>query len=252
MIKNDNQRRQTALTMAVQKTFESCNISSMSKIHLEERAFTPNPGELGAIHRFMHRITNGDPTLQGPRDRLFFWPAVALNWLQLSPNSVSIIGLSFAVAAAFCMSNPLLASCLILLNLLFDGFDGVLARKFKRCTSAGEVVDIVCDTISLLAIALGLWFAEFVNVEVFAIYSISLVVYTYTNAVNSKRAINIYRSVGARVFTSVSIFFGFVSIYYNIGDFEIHRGVFNSIFSVLSVIFVLTVLINRLQSAPRH
>lgn len=80
----------------------------------------------------------------------------------LSPNEVSL--LAFAVGMA-CMVTvacdlPVTAMVLWALNRVFDGLDGLIARKSGRASDAGGYLDIVLDFLVYAGIPLAMTWAE--------------------------------------------------------------------------------------------
>jgi phosphatidylserine synthase len=76
---------------------------------------------------------------------------------NVDPNLVS--GLSVVTSLLFILAlgySPMLAFILIILTLQLDYFDGLIAKKYGRCSEEGYIVDVACDRISE-----GLMFAPF-------------------------------------------------------------------------------------------
>jgi len=87
----------------------------------------------------------------------------ALYRLGISPNAVSVLGAVFAALGAGCFvvapwpwSAALGFVCLVVRHI-FDGADGLLARASGRESMMGDMVDGVCDAVSLVVVyaALG-------------------------------------------------------------------------------------------------
>jgi CDP-diacylglycerol--glycerol-3-phosphate 3-phosphatidyltransferase len=76
----------------------------------------------------------------------------------LSPNTLSWIGFVLALgAAAFIISGHLLAAGFVLLAAgFFDILDGALARRIKKVTPFGGVLDSVLDRLSEAAVLLAI------------------------------------------------------------------------------------------------
>lgn len=88
-----------------------------------------------------------------PLDRAGVW----LAGRGVTANAVSVTGLAIGLSAV-----PLLAFghygaalLVVLLNRLFDGLDGAVARHAPRLTAFGGYLDIVCDMAFYAAVPLG-------------------------------------------------------------------------------------------------
>ena len=84
------------------------------------------------------------PIIDPPLDRL----SDALAAVGLSPNAATVLGFALGLAALVAIATQawLLGLVLILLNRLFDGLDGALARRCGA-TDLGGFLDIVLDFI---------------------------------------------------------------------------------------------------------
>jgi phosphatidylglycerophosphate synthase len=82
--------------------------------------------------------------------------ATLLDKLGLSANQITISGFILGLAAVplLALQQYQLALVFILLNRLFDGLDGALARR-QGCSDFGGYLDIVCDFIFYSAVVLG-------------------------------------------------------------------------------------------------
>ena len=150
------------------------------------------------LERLAFSLSNGDPTLQGTRDKVFRPIAKTLAKLGLTADLLSLLGLTFAVfAAASVACNWLLAAGIFLsLSLLIDGLDGVVARLMGSANSRGELLDVFCDTAGVLSIMVGMTEAGFVTVSSLVLYAVSLALYTIVSSVKSSILIgNTDRSV---------------------------------------------------------
>ena len=80
----------------------------------------------------------------------------ALAQTGLSANTVTLAGLGAGIGAAFAIAQGAMAIglLLILLNRLFDGLDGAIARATRR-TDLGGYMDIVFDFLFYGAIPVG-------------------------------------------------------------------------------------------------
>lgn len=70
--------------------------------------------------------------------------------LGLTPNHITLVGLAFAMAAAFLVSKGDYGVALLVwwLGRLADGTDGIYARQSGQATPFGAYLDIVCDMLS--------------------------------------------------------------------------------------------------------
>jgi phosphatidylglycerophosphate synthase len=150
-------------------------------------------------------LSKGDPTFQGERDRLFARLADLCIKTGVRENHVSIIGLAAAAIGAVVLFNPLLAAVFLVINLLCDGLDGVIARRRGAPTRSGEIIDITCDTVSLLLLALGLKYYDFIPLNVYLFYSFILVLYTSVSAKKHLLLTGRVRSIGSRVVATSAI-----------------------------------------------
>jgi phosphatidylglycerophosphate synthase len=97
-----------------------------------------------------------DPGIDVPSNRLFVhpvgrWLLPAAIRLGVHPNAVSMVGLTFGIAAAGCFwhwadpSMALLGWCCLIAWLVMDGLDGALARATGRESAFGRFVDGFSD-----------------------------------------------------------------------------------------------------------
>jgi phosphatidylglycerophosphate synthase len=79
---------------------------------------------------------------------------------RFSPDTITWIALLLGIAAAVCAGLALYGAglALWLLNRIFDGLDGELARKSGRQTDFGGYLDIVFDFVVYAAVPVGLVF----------------------------------------------------------------------------------------------
>ena len=87
-----------------------------------------------------------DRLLEAPAERLLNKWAVLTLQSGMTPNRLTLIGFAFGVAAAIAagMQAYLLALLLVVLNRLFDGLAGMMAR-LSNVTALGSYLDIVTD-----------------------------------------------------------------------------------------------------------
>lgn len=78
-------------------------------------------------------------------------------WLGLSPNTVTLLGCAFGILSALLVAQGKLIAALVIwwLGRIFDGTDGIYARKFERSSKFGGFLDINCDMLAYGAVALG-------------------------------------------------------------------------------------------------
>lgn len=82
--------------------------------------------------------------------------------LRLSPNSVTLIGLTLAIISAYFIADTsinnhfLFAAIIMFLSGIMDLFDGAVARLTDNVTKLGAFIDSLSDRIGEIAIFLGL------------------------------------------------------------------------------------------------
>jgi len=83
-----------------------------------------------------------------------------LNKIGITPNALTLIGLTVSLVAAYIIAigHFFIGGILVLLSGLFDLLDGALARFNKQTTSFGAILDSTVDRISEAAIFCGLLF----------------------------------------------------------------------------------------------
>ncbi len=90
---------------------------------------------------------------------VFFSPlARGLERLNISPNTITVIGAGLALlgGAALALDRRYAALVLIVLSGFMDGMDGLLARQTQRTTRFGAFLDSVLDRWADSAILIGL------------------------------------------------------------------------------------------------
>lgn len=200
------------------------------------------------IEKAAYDMTNGDPTFQKLRDRLFRSPAKLLLGMGLTANFISILGVFFAIAAAFSPNNAVVFSIFIVLNLICDGLDGVVARYSNTDNDFGSILDVSCDTFSLIVVSAGLYFYEYLSLAVFLSYSLIVLLYTYRAALKTKIIDKVFLSVGSRVVAFSGL--AFIAILSLINDSNIvmaslSNALFIMVFSILAFAYFSDVLRNR-------
>lgn len=103
--------------------------------------------ELSALERVPNNLFGGDVTLEHFRTRFFKPIAKKLTALKLNSNHVTTLGLLIAISALF-VKNSIVLLLIILMNLLIDGIDGVVARHQNKYEDFGAWYDIFSDTIA--------------------------------------------------------------------------------------------------------
>lgn len=95
------------------------------------------------------------PRIVGPILRVY-------QFFNVSPNLVTILGLTTAFIAAFFLVFGLLKVSLVFwwVSRIFDGTDGVWARKRQSETPFGAYLDIVCDMAAYSMMIVGFFVFE--------------------------------------------------------------------------------------------
>jgi len=88
-----------------------------------------------------------------------------LAYTKVSPNTLSIIGFLFAIAACktIALGYLVCVGCLVIMSGAFDAFDGAFARKFGLETRFGAYFDSFIDRYSEAAILFGILY--YVTIE---------------------------------------------------------------------------------------
>lgn len=147
------------------------------------------------------KVFNGDPTLQDFRDRNFSWIGQHMLAVGLTANRVSLIGLAFAILAAIFVNHPVAFALALVASMVCDGMDGVVARLSGSANDSGSLIDISCDTLSVLLVALSLSITGSISWVMLVAFALAMSTYTWRSMLKSKILNNIYRSVGSRIFT---------------------------------------------------
>ena len=150
-------------------------------------------------------LTDGDPTLQNFGDRLFKPFAVLLTRLGVRAAHLSLAGVLFALMASLNVEVTSIFVACLFANMLCDGLDGVIARYQDLDSDAGAVLDVGCDTLSILLVIAGLYVNKEISIWMFIIFGVVIMYYTLISMVKSKLLCDIYRSVGSRVFTFLGL-----------------------------------------------
>ena len=75
-----------------------------------------------------------------------------------TPTQLSLIGFVLGIAATVCLARQLYfwGMFLWILNRIFDGLDGIVARETNQQSDLGGYIDILCDFFIYAAIPIGL------------------------------------------------------------------------------------------------
>ena len=78
----------------------------------------------------------------------------------VNPNTLTLLGLSISIIAAFFFAarEILIAGFLLLISGFFDALDGAVARENGRTTRFGAFLDSVCDRFADAAVLIGLMY----------------------------------------------------------------------------------------------
>jgi CDP-diacylglycerol--glycerol-3-phosphate 3-phosphatidyltransferase/archaetidylinositol phosphate synthase len=121
--------------------------------------------------------------------------------MGISPNTISLLSLFFAVAAGFryyySAYDPLLvliAGLMVAFNSFFDAMDGLMARYLDIASARGDFLDHVIDRYSDVFIICGIFFGGYVDwmIGVITIVGVLLTSYLGTQA----QALNLGRYYG--------------------------------------------------------
>ncbi len=94
---------------------------------------------------------------QAFKDRLLGTFAQYLHSKDIHPNTLSIIGALAAVLVPVSIEiGVILPVLLIIIHLLLDGIDGILARTCGLKSVSGSIIDSVCDHIGIIFISLAI------------------------------------------------------------------------------------------------
>lgn len=98
------------------------------------------------------------------RDRVLNPIAYILTKIGLTPNFLSLFGVLFMLGFVLVIiKNIYLSLIFLILSILADGVDGVLARYQKVSSDRGRFIDRVCDNTSLFLFVLGLIYFQILN-----------------------------------------------------------------------------------------
>jgi len=102
----------------------------------------------------------------------------------LSPNSITFLGfLSSLIAGYFLIQKSfLLSAFFFLLSGFFDLIDGVVARRFKKTTTFGGVLDAVVDRYEEFVMVFSSFISGLVSGELALITFLSMIMPSYVRA----------------------------------------------------------------------
>ena len=102
----------------------------------------------------------------------------------LSPNSITLLGLlSSLIGAYFLIEKSFLPSAFFfLLSGFFDLIDGIVARRFKKATTFGGVLDAVVDRYEEFVMVFSSFLSGLVNGELALITFLSMIMPSYVRA----------------------------------------------------------------------
>ncbi len=80
-----------------------------------------------------------------------------LNWLGLSPNQITCMGLAIALVAAWLVIQESFVAAFIVwwLSRLMDALDGIYARSYEKTSDFGAFLDIQFDMLAYSAMVLA-------------------------------------------------------------------------------------------------
>jgi CDP-diacylglycerol--glycerol-3-phosphate 3-phosphatidyltransferase/archaetidylinositol phosphate synthase len=104
----------------------------------------------------------------------------------ISPNTISLLSLFFAIAAGFryyySASDPLLvlvAGLMVAFNSFFDAMDGLMARYLDTASARGDFLDHVIDRYSDVFIICGIFFGGYVDWQIGVITIVGVLLTSY-------------------------------------------------------------------------
>ncbi|MGC9132359.1 MAG: CDP-alcohol phosphatidyltransferase family protein [Candidatus Micrarchaeia archaeon] len=101
-----------------------------------------------------------------------------------SPNEITIFGIILAILGSIFLiqKNFFLSAFFFLLSGFFDLLDGIIARKFKKVTGFGGVLDAVVDRYEEFLFAFSSFLSGFVEGWLALVAFLSMVMPSYTRA----------------------------------------------------------------------
>jgi len=135
---------------------------------------------LEAYDKYIEQFSNNEKKsymrIRYIRDKIFYPLAFVLHKTGLNANKLSYFGLFVLIGfIVYVKSNPVLAAIFLILHVVIDGVDGVLARSFQKESTQGELVDMICDHTGMFIVVLSLGWRELIDSTIGLLY-----VYSYT------------------------------------------------------------------------
>jgi archaetidylinositol phosphate synthase len=102
----------------------------------------------------------------------------------LSPNSITLLGLLSSILGGYLLvkRNFVFSAIFFLLSGFFDLIDGIVARKFKKATTFGGVLDAVVDRYEEFVMVFSSFLSGLVNGELALITFLSMIMPSYVRA----------------------------------------------------------------------
>ncbi len=104
----------------------------------------------------------------------------------ISPNTISVLSLIFAVLAgliyyysAFDPILVLVAGLLVAVNSFFDAMDGLMARYLNASTARGDFLDHIIDRYSDVFIICGVFFGGYVSWQIGVVTIVGVLLTSY-------------------------------------------------------------------------
>lgn len=112
-----------------------------------------------------------------------------------TPTQLSLIGFVLGIAATICLARQLYfwGMFLWILNRIFDGLDGIVARETNQQSDLGGYIDILCDFFIYAAIPIGLVYGvdsadtHYPLIFLFATFYLNAASWIYLAAILEKR-----------------------------------------------------------------
>ena len=102
----------------------------------------------------------------------------------LSPNSITLLGLLSSLIGAYFLIEKsfLLSAFFFLLSGFFDLIDGIVARRFKKATTFGGVLDAVVDRYEEFVIVFSSFISGLIGGDLALITFLSMIMPSYVRA----------------------------------------------------------------------
>jgi archaetidylinositol phosphate synthase len=102
----------------------------------------------------------------------------------LSPNSITLLGLLSSLLGGYLLieRNFVFSAIFFLLSGFFDLIDGVVARRFKKATTFGGVLDAVVDRYEEFVMVFSSFISGLVDGELALITFLSMIMPSYVRA----------------------------------------------------------------------